>query len=337
MAGSAVAKEHRFELVEVGEEFGPREVVVDEARVKAFAFAQDDYNPWHFGDSPFGGPVAHASLLANELIQVYFERYRIDSHEDAGGAWLEEAHVEEELWFERPLPVGETVTVSGRFSDKYVAKGRGAVVLEGEARRADGEVVLRHRAVELFRMDGPAADDRPRTYPPIRRVERPPAAGAAPIEPLEKTVTLPQLLAFSTLEGLPNAHRSVHTDYAIAARAGLPAPLVQGQQLACHAAEAMTRLFGAGWFEGGALRLKFLRPLSCGAAVRVAGAVAGEGAAGSTEVDLWIEDEAGEVVAIGVASGPRLANLPNGRTGKLNRPSEIDSTMRTGRGVPDGN
>ncbi|HVX32232.1 MAG TPA: hypothetical protein VHA80_03750 [Solirubrobacterales bacterium] len=305
-------REHAFELVRVGEEFGPRRLLVDEARVKAFAFAQDDYHPWHFGPSPFGGPVAHASLLANELMQIYFERFRIDVHaaSEAGSEWLEEAHVEETLEFLASLPVGEEVTLTGRFVDKYVTAGRGAVVLEGDARRADGQVVLRHRAVEFFRMDGPRPDS-DRREPPMDRIEMAEggpvasrakadlAAGTA-IPPLRKTITFPQLLVYSTLEH-PAARRSVHTDFEIAARAGLPAPLVQGQQLACHMAEALSGFFGRSWYEGGRLRVKFLAPVTAGDTVELAGAVREEATDDRLRVDLWMR-RGEQVVAVANAS-----------------------------------
>lgn len=313
-------KEHRFELVDVPEDFGSRELVVDEPRVKAFAFAQDDYAPWHFSPSPFGGPIGHASLLANELMQIYFERYRIDVHDDKGGAWLEEAHVEETLWFESPAFVGETVVLSGRFVDKYVTGGRGAVVLEGEARAADGRLIMGHRAVEYFAMDGPAADTVPgRAQPAMRRVRPQTAAAVAPaactpagmapgtpIAPLEKTISFPQQLVFSTLEH-PTAQRSVHTDLAIARRAGLQAPLVQGQQLACHVSESMTRFFGAAWYTGGWVRMKFLGAVCAGETIRVCGAVAGSARRGGSDVlelDVWVQNGAGMIVAVANACAP---------------------------------
>jgi len=312
---AAPRREHRFELVRVGEDFGPREVVVDAARVKAFAFAQDDYDSWHFGASPFGGPVAHPSLLANELAQVYFEDFRIDVHESSGedGAWLEEAHVEETLRFGAPLPVGATARVGGRFVDRYVVNGRGAVVLQGEAVGPDGRPVLSHRMIEYFRMDGPRPDDG-RREPSLRRVEivsgdpapeaRADLVPGTPIPSLAKTITFPQQLVFSTLDH-PQARRSIHTDYEIAARAGLAAPLVQGQQLACHVAEAMTRFFGASWYEGGELRIKFTGAVMAGDRVVVGGAVSGvtAGPGGARlELDAWVLKDGTPVAVANVAA-----------------------------------
>jgi acyl dehydratase len=253
-------------------------------------------------------------------MQIYFERYRIDVHEDQRGAWLEEAHVEETLWFENPVFVGETVVLRGRFADKYVRGGRGAVVLEGEARAADGRLIMGHRAIEYFAMDGPAQDTAPaRSEPPMRRV-RPEAAAAiapaqtaaagiragTPIATLEKTISFSQQLVFSTLDH-PEAQRSVHTDLGIARRAGLRAPLVQGQQLACHVSESMTRFFGSAWYTSGWVRIKFLGGVCAGETIRVCGAVHSsvrrEGS-DVLELDVWIENEAGTIVAVANARAP---------------------------------
>jgi acyl dehydratase len=322
-------KEHRYELVEIPESFGPRELTIDESRVKAHAFAQDDHCDWHFSASPFGGPVGHAGILANELVQIYFERYRIDVHggggsdgdgnDQRGAAWVQEAHVEETLRFRSPAFVGESVVVSGRFVDKYVTRGHGAVVLEGEARGADGRLLVEHRSIEYFRLDRPLADDPSRADLPMRRVlpeadaslaavsrARAALAPGTPIPSLTKTISMSQLLVFSTLDH-PTAVPSIHTDRTIAARAGLPAPLVQGQQLACHVSAAMTRFFGASWFTGGELRVKFLGKVCAGETVTVEGAVRAGRRQGGRElldVDAWVSGPGGQIVAVAAVSCP---------------------------------
>jgi acyl dehydratase len=314
----APSKAHRFDLVEIPERFGPRELLLDEARVKAFAYALDDYHPWHSQGSPFGAAIGHASLFANELMQIYFERYRIDVHEQGGGAWLEEAHVEETLWFESPAFLGETVLVDGCFVEKYVKGGHGAVVLEGEARAGDGRLIMGHRAIEYFAMAGPTEDTKRAEHePPMRRVSREGEPGIAPadsahvdtlpgtpIVALHKTISFPQQLVFSTLDH-PEAQRSVHTDFEIARRAGLSAPLTQGQQLACHICEAMTRFFGAAWYTSGRVRIKFLAAVLAGETIRIDGVVRDRALRDQLEVldlDVRIENEAGDLVAVANAS-----------------------------------
>ncbi|MEK8173751.1 hypothetical protein NKH77_46925 [Streptomyces sp. M19] len=45
-------KEPVFENLEIPEKLGPATVLVDDHKIKRYAFTQDDYHPWHFEDSP---------------------------------------------------------------------------------------------------------------------------------------------------------------------------------------------------------------------------------------------------------------------------------------------
>ena len=45
-AGGRKLKEGLFELVEVGEEFGPIDEVITDHKIKTFTFMMDDYHPW---------------------------------------------------------------------------------------------------------------------------------------------------------------------------------------------------------------------------------------------------------------------------------------------------
>jgi hypothetical protein len=62
---AAGKKETSYEAVQIPEEFGPVQLVVDDHKIKTFAFTQDDYRSWYLGDSPFGGRIGHANILAN--------------------------------------------------------------------------------------------------------------------------------------------------------------------------------------------------------------------------------------------------------------------------------
>jgi len=72
-------KEPTWENVEVGERFGPVEIVIDDHRIKSYAYAINDYHPWYFGDSPFGGRIGHATLLSNPLLAIYVLKYNRDN------------------------------------------------------------------------------------------------------------------------------------------------------------------------------------------------------------------------------------------------------------------
>ncbi len=53
--------------VYVGRDYGGREVEITPELVRHYAEAVGDENPWYFGDSPFGGPVAPALILHSEV------------------------------------------------------------------------------------------------------------------------------------------------------------------------------------------------------------------------------------------------------------------------------
>ena len=51
----------------VGRDYGAHELTVDPELVQHYAEATGDRNPWYFGPSPFGGPVAPALILHSEV------------------------------------------------------------------------------------------------------------------------------------------------------------------------------------------------------------------------------------------------------------------------------
>ena len=52
-----------YETVTVGEEFRSDDFLIKPEDVDTYAYAVDDHNPWYFEDSPFGGKIAHPTLL----------------------------------------------------------------------------------------------------------------------------------------------------------------------------------------------------------------------------------------------------------------------------------
>src|SRR5438034_7858992 len=64
-----------YEALTVGEEFVSDAYLVTPEDVDTYAFAVDDHHPWFFGPSPFGGPVAHPTLVANQALRLRHSRY----------------------------------------------------------------------------------------------------------------------------------------------------------------------------------------------------------------------------------------------------------------------
>lgn len=314
-----VRKDTFWDLVEIPEELGEFTFTVDDAAVKEFAFTQDDYGDWYLkGDSPFGGRIAHASLLANHLLQAYLMKYQTNLHDDGadGGSWLDEAHIYELLEFHSPVKVGETVTMSGTYVDKYVRRGRGRVTMEAKAYGEDGRLLVSHRGEEIMRLSQAADhEERPasesgrkvtgETDPTITPAEvasldLKPGTGIAPIS---KRPTRAQISAYSTIHYL-GTRPNIHTDLEVARRGGLDDFVMQGQQGACYLAELMTRFFGADWFTSGRLETRFIGAIMAGDELEVGGVVVGpqEGSEDRLDVDVWIRNADGKLVTVGTAS-----------------------------------
>jgi len=100
--------------------------------------------------------------------------------------------------------------------------------------------------------------------------------------------------------------QTIHTDMEAARREGLPAPVATGPQVAALIFRQLRMSFGRGWIEGGKCQLSFRRPVYvtdfCVARGRVTSSETdGDGA--RLFCDVWIENQKGEKVIAGTASG----------------------------------
>ncbi|MER8006846.1 hypothetical protein [Streptomyces sp. NPDC094149] len=298
-----------FDEIVIPEEFGPVDLLVDDLKVKRFAFTQDDHGDWYLRAGPDGPRMAQAGLLANDLLQLFTL--------DFAPSQVVGLHTEEELWFDRPVLVGQRVRLAGRYVDKYESRGQGYVVMEADARDEEGRTLVRHRGVEIMRTTpgevagrGSAgrgtgrrvSDEYDTSLPLVERL----GGGTVPgmgLGPLRKEITFEQMAVFSRIgEFVTN----IHNDLVTARAAGLAVPIVQGQQLVCHLAELLTRAFGAEWFRTGWLRVKFLRPVSAFGGIEAAGAVREverDGSRTRVGLDVWVRRGDGSLAAVGWARG----------------------------------
>src|ERR1044072_4830814 len=68
-------RELEYEALQVGETFVSDTKLVTPEDIEAYAFAVDDHHPWFFGDSPFGGAIAHPTILANQALHLRHSKY----------------------------------------------------------------------------------------------------------------------------------------------------------------------------------------------------------------------------------------------------------------------
>lgn len=136
-------KELTYEALQVGEEFVSDDHLVTPEEVETYAFAVDDHHPWFSGDSPFGGPVAHPTLMANQALRLRHRRYIVR----AG------LHAKMEFQFLEPIRPGMRVRSRGRVIDKYERRGKPYMVTEFVTQDEDGTVLVSGQFTQMLFRD----------------------------------------------------------------------------------------------------------------------------------------------------------------------------------------
>lgn len=297
-----------YENIVIPEHFGPVDVLVDDFKIKRWAFVLDDFGNWYLRAGPDGQRIAHSSILANDLLQLFTTVY--------APSQVVGLHTEEQMWFHRPIRVGETLRLAGQYTEKYERRGQGYVVMEADARDQSGAIVVRHRGVEIMRTAPAEVAGRgstgggegrrvsghyDRTLPLAETLGADAKLGMG-LVPMQKEVTVEQMAVFSRVgEYVTN----IHYDLAAARRANLAAPIVQGQQLVSYVTQLMTRAFGLPWFYEGSIHAKFLKPVTASEVISLEGAVScvepGERSTG-LEVEFWVRREDQAIAVVGWAT-----------------------------------
>ena len=301
-AGRGQRKDASFDLVAIPEPFGPVTLTIDQDKLRTFAFAVDDYSSWYFGASPFGGPIGHPILLANDLLFLFYENY--------DGNTAEGLQSHERLTFHSPARVGETITVSGAYTEKYENRGHGYVVMDAEARGEDGRLIIHHHGTEIMRTRAgevggsskpsevtrrvSARIDHTLPFAPVAKAGLP---GGTGVPGVTRRFHQDQLNSFSWLA---RGYRNVHTDIDNARKSGVGRTFVQALQQTELIAQAMVQFFGAAWFTSGELDLRYTHPAFTGDELTVRAAVVSDD--GETqELEVWIDTETGIRTALGWA------------------------------------
>ena len=301
-------KEPVFENLQIPEKLGPVDIVVDDHKIKRYAFTQDDYLPWALTSSPFGGErIAHAGLLGNDLVQLFTTVYR--ASRTVG------LHTEEQMWFDSPVRLGEEVRLEGEYVEAFERRGQGFVVMEASARTLDGRSIVRHRGVEILRTVPGDIAGRSSAEPAGPRVSGEVPADARIVDALgpdsrvgdvlavlPKVITQEQASVFSRIGEYV---RNVHDDLDIARANNLRIPIIQGQQQFGILTELLTRAFGTAFFTGGSLRAKFVQPVDVFDPLEASGIVTAVNEVdGGTQcvLDVWVRRGDGRLSTVGWAS-----------------------------------
>jgi len=129
-----------YDGLQVGEEFVSDTFLVTPEEIETYAFAVEDHHAWFFGESPFGGAVAHPTLLANQALRLRHSRYIVP----AG------LHAKMEFEFLEPIRPGMRARSRGRVVEKYERRGRPYMVTEYVTEDEQGTVLVRGRFTQMI-------------------------------------------------------------------------------------------------------------------------------------------------------------------------------------------
>jgi acyl dehydratase len=132
-----------YDVLQVGETFVSDDHLVTPEDIETYAFAVDDHHPWFFEASPFGGPVAHPTLLGNQALRLRHTRYVVH----AG------LHARMDFQFLEPIRPGMRVRSRGTVVDKYERRGKPYMVTEFVTEDEDGAVLVRGQFTQMLFRD----------------------------------------------------------------------------------------------------------------------------------------------------------------------------------------
>lgn len=280
-----------YEGIELGREYGPWTYPLAE-RIDRYLEAVENGHPWYRERSPWGPPVVPPVVMANAALRLL---------ETVGTPPPGTLQAGQELEMLNALRRDRRLVVYGRFADKFEKGGRRWFVFEARLRDETGLILGHSRATVAFPRQGM------RQGGGKGRAERPPRGE---LTPLVRAITQERITAYS--EDMANSRlgRSIHLHQEVARAAGFPTTLAPGLMSADYISELMTGLLGEGWLIGGRLDLSFRRPVLCGDTLTANGRLVervDEGSFLRHVYQVWCENQRGEVVTVGTASGLRPA------------------------------
>lgn len=114
-----------WDMVGIGDELS-RDLEITPELVILYADGVEDYNPWYeawrmntwriAGDSPFGGAVVPPLLVSHFVLSVQFDHTKPFA--------IGSIHTFHDSEIIEPIPIGATVRITARATDKYEKRGR---------------------------------------------------------------------------------------------------------------------------------------------------------------------------------------------------------------------
>jgi acyl dehydratase len=141
-----------------GKEYAPYVVHVERAKIKDFARAIGDLNPFYLDDE-VGRASPWGDIIAPPTFAITFRDERNDTAsflKDLGTDISRILHGEQEFEHMKPIRPGDTLLCRGKVTDIYEKSGRSGpmafVVRETTVTDADNDVVAKVRGITVIRL-----------------------------------------------------------------------------------------------------------------------------------------------------------------------------------------
>ena len=301
-------REPEYENIMIPEKFGPVSEIIDDHKIKRYAFEINDYMEWAMreGTNPFGKErIAHATLLTNDIVQLFTLGFK--------GSKVIGLHTIAELTFKAPARINEVVTLQGEYTEKFVKRGQGVVVLEADVKGEDGRTIVEYRGEEIMRTipgeiagrgtaevtsERKVTGEIPENARVISKIDKETRIGDV-FGPLEKEITAEQAAVFSRVgEFVINIHNNLEKAH----EGNLRIPIVQGAQLYCTIGQLLSDVCGAELFTDGWLKAKFIAPVKVFEGFKVYGMVSSieqlENGKKKYLMDVWIRRDSDQRLAV---------------------------------------
>jgi 3-hydroxybutyryl-CoA dehydratase len=277
-----------YQGIEMNREYGPYYYPLSE-RIGRHLDAIEAEHAWLRERAPWGPPMAPPTILATAALRF------IDWIAPMAPGTL---HVKQELEIGNGIRQDRTPTGYGKFVEKYERRGRRWFVFEAGFRDETGLLLARSRSTLAFpeKVD---TEDEPRE-------KRKPAERKGELKAITRTLTQDKMTAFA--EDSANSQRgtSIHVQPEAAKAAGFSTTVAHGLITSEYISDLMIREIGKGWLLAGRLSVAFVGSPLCGDTITTNGRLVERIDEGSFErlvYEVWCENQRGEAVTVGTASG----------------------------------
>jgi len=288
---------------QVGKHLSTATVDVTPEFVATYIDRTADANPWYVADSPFGGPVAPATLFPSHAHEPTTDWYPANVYGNL--------HTKQEWWMFQPVMVGDRVQVTRSIVDRYTKRDRDILVCEVNVTGEDGGLRTRSRTHQSFLREDQVGQSAPVVDngsvvdkgSAKSKAKRPPPGSGDVLARFGPVTRLVDLDLCNRYVGEGNSN--YHNDADAAKKLGFPGIVVQGTLAVSFLSELMSQRFGIDWWRGGRLSVNFVNVLWSDESVDARGVIRSytpEGSHQRADCEIWTEKPDGTVTIVGGAS-----------------------------------